>query len=421
MRKAFRRRVWGISLAVALFFGAAVLVAVFAFRLVSLSEKLVESNKQTLDKILWHEPTVSKCPAAGGKIYDISGVENDRSFDPSDYVRDRRTGYFLYNSSQPPGFWLNFSDVTFIRKFRKPALESVETGEQWKLYSEPAEVEGKNVEVMVAHLECAPSRLVQASGGPDIDEQLKKEAQKIAAQLKRGKEAVVSKVDGWQVVEAETGRVRTWSGDVPAFIPNNVRIPWIPLHVERSEVWLWRTLSRGDLEAVSVGRIGNLYEFGLLGLVAFSLGLVVTYPVAKRYGWTGVRKPMPLEEALRIGESEYVEFKQEIRERDQLLKDVTAFANAHGGTVFVGVKDNGGVIGVGVAPEQRDAFERGLRDAIRQRIKPAPTVDVDFSEKDGRVVARVFVRSSWHRHSFEGRYYKRRGSQSVYVEDDEDL
>jgi hypothetical protein len=134
---------------------------------------------------------VEELPTAGGKICDITAVEDDPSFDPSDYVLSRRTRYFLYSNPQPPGFWLNFSDVKFILRFREPTLQRVETDERWRLYSEAAEVDGKRVEVMVAHLEYAPWRLVQCPGGPGIDGQLKKEAGKIVAQLKREKEAVI--------------------------------------------------------------------------------------------------------------------------------------------------------------------------------------------------------------------------------------
>ncbi len=70
-------------------------------------------------------------------------------------------------------------------------------------------------------------------------------------------------------------------------------------------------------------------------------------------------------------------------------------------------------------PEQKDSFELGLRDSIRQSIHPSPNVDVDFLDKDGRLVARVFVRASPKRHSFEGRYYVREGSQSRFLIDDQ--
>jgi predicted HTH transcriptional regulator len=62
----------------------------------------------------------------------------------------------------------------------------------------------------------------------------------------------------------------------------------------------------------------------------------------------------------------------------QLLKDATAFANSLGGTVFIGVRDNKEVVGIGIAPEEKDRFELRLRDSIRQGIQPSPDIKVGF-------------------------------------------
>ena len=48
-----------------------------------------------------------------------------------------------------------------------------------------------------------------------------------------------------------------------------------------------------------------------------------------------------LQRQVRLGEGESQEFKQEIGDCDRLLQSVVAFANAKGGTVFVGVDDDG--------------------------------------------------------------------------------
>jgi hypothetical protein len=416
MRKAFRRKIWGLSLAGGLAVGTVLLLAGFAQQFVSVYQELGEKNQLTLAKIPCREPLSTPLDnPTGEKKCDISGVENDWGFSPADYVLNRRTGYFIYNSQHWPSFWLNFSDVTFIRRFRKPQSVSFETGERWRLYSESAEVDGETVEVMVAAFEYAPWMLGKNSGSPEIDEQLKSEAQKIVYQLKRG--PINTRADSWQVVDAATTRVRSWSGDVPAFYPKTLNVVPMAFHFEDSRVWLVRSASNENLQAVSLGSVGSVYTFVLFGLGAFVLGLLVTYPIAKRFGRTGITHPAPLDEALRTGESGFVEFKQEIKERQSLCKDVTAFANSNGGTVFIGLVDGSlEILGIdGATPEKKDMFERGLRDSIRHTIQPSPDVDIDFPSKDGRVVARIFVRASPQRHSFEGRYYVREGSQSRYL------
>ena len=52
---------------------------------------------------------------------------------------------------------------------------------------------------------------------------------------------------------------------------------------------------------------------------------------------------MNLEEIIRSGESETVEFKESFN--DAVIVALSAFANASGGTVFVGIADDGTVKG----------------------------------------------------------------------------
>src|SRR6267378_3200917 len=91
--------------------------------------------------------------------------------------------------------------------------------------------------------------------------------------------------------------------------------------------------------------------------------------------------------------------------------------NSNGGTLFIGIVDRTlEIIGIDAAtPDKKDVFARGLRDTIRQCIQPSPDVDIDFPSEDGHVIGRIFVRASPQRHSFEGRYYVREGSQCRYL------
>jgi hypothetical protein len=268
-------------------------------------------------------------------------------------------------------------------------------------------------------MESSPWTLGKNAVGADVDEQLRAEPQNILRQLRRP--PITSRMDAWQVVDAETGNVLVWSGDAPALYPGQLNdSPW-SLHLRHGEIWLARSAATERLEAVSAQALGSIYGFVLFGLAAFSLGTLLTYPLAKRFVRAGVTEPMQLEEAIRSGESEIVEFKQEVKERQQLLKDVTAFANTNGGTVFIGIVDGTGeVVGIDVATaDRRDAFERALRDSIRNSIDPPPEVIIDYPSKDGRTVARILVLAGRELHSFEGRYYKREGSQSRYLQNGE--
>ena len=80
-------------------------------------------------------------------------------------------------------------------------------------------------------------------------------------------------------------------------------------------------------------------------------------------------------------ETESVELKQDYAE--SIRKDIIAFANTNGGTIFVGIRDNGEVIGVS-SPDQ---MIQRISNMVRDSIKPDVTM---FVHKD-----REGFRQSW--------------------------
>ena len=56
-----------------------------------------------------------------------------------------------------------------------------------------------------------------------------------------------------------------------------------------------------------------------------------------------VLKEPELLQLIAVGESEQIEFKESFG--DEALETVGAFANTHGGTLLIGVKDNGKING----------------------------------------------------------------------------
>lgn len=90
-----------------------------------------------------------------------------------------------------------------------------------------------------------------------------------------------------------------------------------------------------------------------------------------------------LERLLVKGESETVEFKESLDE--EALESVAAFANARGGTLLVGVADNGTVKGVMLGKET-------IREVTESALKPIPS---------------------------RGRYFKRVGKSNCQMTDDD--
>jgi hypothetical protein len=310
---------------------------------------------------------------------------------------------------------LNVVDLEFVRKFRLPQSESFETGDRWRIYSTPATPGGTSYEVMVAVMEAASWSLVHTVPTAELDEELRTEAQRVALRLSRDR--ITSKADAWQVVDGTTGRVRAWSGDVPTFYPKELNVEQRALYFQDGRVWMVRTTHSGDLTAISLDSISSIFALLLLALAALLVGTFASYPLARRLVRIGIRRPISLGDALKVGESDVVEFKEEGDHKDGLLREVSAFANTNGGTLFIGIVDKTlEVVGVrGASVDKRDVFDRGLRDAIRQRVQPPPDVMIDYPILNDRVVVRIFVPAGPARHSFDGRYYKREGTQTRFV------
>jgi ATP-dependent DNA helicase RecG len=118
-------------------------------------------------------------------------------------------------------------------------------------------------------------------------------------------------------------------------------------------------------------------------------------------------------EMIRNGESSGLEFKRDPIDNRALAKELVAFANLAGGSVLLGVDDDGSVSGT-----TRDAVEEWVMTACRTKIRPEiiPYFEMVKDVEPGKDVAVVRVEPGfsvhqvWHdQHSS---YYIRVGSQS---------
>ena len=105
---------------------------------------------------------------------------------------------------------------------------------------------------------------------------------------------------------------------------------------------------------------------------------------------------------LQAGESETVEFKAQWT--DAVLETAAAFANTRGGTLLVGVDDNGQVVGLDVTEAKLRTYSNQLADSLR--IQPS----LQVWDVSGRPVLAVEVASSRTPVSYRGRFYKRIGN-----------
>ncbi len=115
--------------------------------------------------------------------------------------------------------------------------------------------------------------------------------------------------------------------------------------------------------------------------------------------------------AIGVAEGDAVEFKEAWT--DKALRDLCAFANTRGGTLYVGVRDDGTVTGTAAD----DAQQRLVANLCDTKLRLTPGVVV---ERHGdRAVLAVTVRPAARLVRLDGRYYRRVGTASVEMGEDE--
>ncbi len=119
-------------------------------------------------------------------------------------------------------------------------------------------------------------------------------------------------------------------------------------------------------------------------------------------------------------ESETVELKEVVV--DDIKKEILAFANCQGGTLYIGVNDEGTPVGVANA----DQVVQQISNQIRDAVKPDVTMFVHYNiiEQDGKLIVKVQVQRGTNRPYYlskkglrpEG-VYVRQGTSSVPATD----
>ena len=103
-----------------------------------------------------------------------------------------------------------------------------------------------------------------------------------------------------------------------------------------------------------------------------------------------------------MAESQNIEYKESWR--DEYLKWICGFANAQGGTIFIGVNDAGNVVGL------KDI--KKLMEDIPNKIQSGLGIvaDVNRLKKDGKYYLEIKVKSSSFPISYHGEFHYRSGS-----------
>lgn len=101
-------------------------------------------------------------------------------------------------------------------------------------------------------------------------------------------------------------------------------------------------------------------------------------------------------------ETQTVEYKQIWR--DDFLKEICGFANAKGGTLYVGIADNGEVVGV----DNPHKLQEDIPNKIVQKL--GIVCSVNQHTKDDKTYLEIIVEPNMAAIAYNGAYYIRSGS-----------
>jgi len=334
---------------------------------------------------------------------------------------------------------MDYSDTKFIEKFRQPATYNTPDGESWRLFSLQVMADaGKSNEIIVGYAMKAPWKAIKIPSSVigDVDAALKREADKIAASLSAEPTAVGParngfSADGFQVVNSKTKRVVQQGPWVPAFLPKGTPLPapGFSFYTYDDELYIAQTDTSERLLATSFVQIGGIWWMVCSCVVGFVVASIIARALSRKYlrnyfAMSVIRVP-DLEEAIRTGEGQSVEFKRGMSDdenragsvEEELLKSIAAFANTNDGVIFVGIDDAGHVKGLGLDFTQKDRLERKINQLVRNRIRPTPPVQIMFQDMRGFVIARIAVaRGEAPAYMIGGTIYVRHGSSDVQAQ-----
>lgn len=187
-----------------------------------------------------------------------------------------------------------------------------------------------------------------------------------------------------------TSRRLVWSTTIVASVLG-AAIAWLPLDLLADDPGGWARLAAGVVGAI------------------VAVGTATTVLVARQRRRARGVADATTAELIAAGEGERVEYKstarwntrsgaKDPRMEEELVVTVAGFMNATGGTLLVGVEDDGAIHGLdddyAVVPgRDRDGFELWLRTLLAERLGRAETADVGvaFATIGGKDVCRIDV------------------------------
>ena len=369
---------------------------------------------------------------------DTTVFNTDWQIESPDYVVDTKGRYLLdmpgCSEEEAPRHFrpLDLSDLAFVERFREPATYATPDRESWQLFSQPASpasLNNKPVDIIVGYAMVVPWKMIETPDSliPVVDRRLKIEADEIAKDPSVAISSGKLTSDGLEVVDRGTGEVVLQRGCLPSFLPATAHLPGSGTRVYRdgNDLSIVRTDVKGPLVVVSPIPIGNVWLLLALAVLVFVLITATARWLSRRYlrnYFTLSNLQVPsIEEALRQGEGQCIEFKRALAANEardtadmEVLKSIAAFANTNDGAIFIGVDDRGIVKGLQFDHKQRDSFALRIAALARHHVRPTPPIRITFEKVDSLIVSRVAVpRGTAIAYLLGGVIYVRYGSSDV--------
>lgn len=94
-------------------------------------------------------------------------------------------------------------------------------------------------------------------------------------------------------------------------------------------------------------------------------------------------------ERLVFGEESRTQFKRTVHSSDQLASEMVAFSNSKGGIIYVGVEDDGTI--VGLSPDEVRILNQWISSAASQSVHPAINPESEAITVDGRIIVVIVI------------------------------
>jgi len=122
-------------------------------------------------------------------------------------------------------------------------------------------------------------------------------------------------------------------------------------------------------------------------------------------------KDQDLIKIIKNGENSLVEFKSSLVHSDSIVKEVAAFSNTAGGSLFIGVEDNGEITGI-----SEEKFEEKIIQICRNNIIPSIIPVIEKYNINDKVIFEVIIdrgRNKPYKVRTSNKFYIRAGSVSI--------